>query len=792
MKQLYALALCTLTAFTGFAQTTYPSGVTGCIGRWDFSSSGTVTSLPDVSGNNNNGYVRGPITASADFRGVTNRAMKFNGSSTYAAVPHASMLNPAILTMMAVVKFDGFYSGSCNASNILGKGPSHGSPGTYAMGTYDNAYDGSCAIFSPNNQQIHYLLGSATNSVTAPPPGNYFETTKWYLEVVSYNGTDLRLYKIRMDTAHITSVAPIIATSHPSSSIGSNTDSLIFGKLNNNAFPYWLNAKLDEAILFNKQLTQTEVQSVYDYLWGLVTINPLSATTLCHGNSFTVNYTVANSTMCQTGNVFSVQLSNASGSFTTPVTIGTLTATNSGSITCNIPAGTASGTGYRIRIAASLPSYVNPDNGANITISATAAPNISANSPICEGDTLFLSTSSTGVSYQWFGPAGFNPTMQSPQINQVTFANGGVYKLQLVLPNGCKSDTAYNTVTVNATPVMPMVSSNSPICFGDTLYLTAMGNGPTYTWHGPANFSATQQNPQINGVTTNNAGTYGVIASNGSCAADTVFTTVSVQAQLQPPTATANSPLCVGDTLHLTASGSPGTYLWQGPGGFGSSQQNPQLNGVSLANAGVYIVRAVLGDCESEPASVPVNVLTIAPATITVNANTGTYIQPGQLVVFNAFTTNAGSNPTFAWFINSVIVPGATTSTYSTTTLQSNDKVSVAVYSNNPCAQPNADTADYQVYYTGIGNVQNTLQGIILYPNPTQGALHLQGNLPGNKALVEVYNTLGQRVHTATLEAANHKLDATIQLDKSLASGLYQVRVSSEGQAFTATISLQQ
>lgn len=36
-------------------QTIYPSGVSDCIARWNFSSSGTITSLPDVSGNGNNG-----------------------------------------------------------------------------------------------------------------------------------------------------------------------------------------------------------------------------------------------------------------------------------------------------------------------------------------------------------------------------------------------------------------------------------------------------------------------------------------------------------------------------------------------------------------------------------------------------------------------------------------------------------------------------------------------------------------------------------------------------------------
>lgn len=48
------------------------------------------------------------------------------------------------------------------------------------------------------------------------------------------------------------------------------------------------------------------------------------------------------------GNVYTVQLSNASGSFSSPVNIGTLASTaTSGTIAALIPAGTVSGTGYK-------------------------------------------------------------------------------------------------------------------------------------------------------------------------------------------------------------------------------------------------------------------------------------------------------------------------------------------------------------------------------------------------------------------------------------------------------------
>gem|GEM_PF-960295 len=103
----------------------------------------------------------------------------------------------------------------------------------------------------------------------------------------------------------------------------------------------------------------------------------VSTTTLCQNNTFTVTYTVANSCTfpnTPTSNTFSVQLSNASGSFAFPVTIGTVTSATSGTISATIPSGTPAGTGYRVRVFSNNPGsgVVSPDNGVNITVEAGA------------------------------------------------------------------------------------------------------------------------------------------------------------------------------------------------------------------------------------------------------------------------------------------------------------------------------------------------------------------------------------------------------------------------------------
>lgn len=72
-----------------------------------------------------------------------------------------------------------------------------------------------------------------------------------------------------------------------------------------------------------------------------------------------------------TGNVYTAQLSNSSGSFASPVSLGTLSSTlNTGTINITIPALTSSGSGYLIRVVSSSP-IITGVSSSTITIALT-------------------------------------------------------------------------------------------------------------------------------------------------------------------------------------------------------------------------------------------------------------------------------------------------------------------------------------------------------------------------------------------------------------------------------------
>src|SRR4051812_15417514 len=132
MRKFLPFIACIIYMQSAVAQTTYPGGVTGCIARWDFANSGNpISALSDVSGNGNNASTVTSLATALGFRNAVNKAMTFNGFNSYANIPNASILGPTALTMVAVVKVNTFYGGTCQQTEIVSKGYPQTTAGHY-------------------------------------------------------------------------------------------------------------------------------------------------------------------------------------------------------------------------------------------------------------------------------------------------------------------------------------------------------------------------------------------------------------------------------------------------------------------------------------------------------------------------------------------------------------------------------------------------------------------------------------------------------------------------------------
>ena len=149
---------------------------------------------------------------------------------------------------------------------------------------------------------------------------------------------------------------------------------------------------------------------------------------------------------------------------------------------------------------------------------------------------------------------------------------------------GCTSATpATLPVIIKETPAILPVSSNSPLCSGDTLKLTSsLVAGASYNWTGPNGFTSTLQNPIIPRAQVTATGIYSVTASMAGCTSAAATTPVTVN----PTPAVDAGPdriifLNQVITLNPVITGTNLQYLWT-PNLYLSSNtvRNPTATGV--------------------------------------------------------------------------------------------------------------------------------------------------------------------------------------------------------------------
>jgi hypothetical protein len=128
---------------------------------------------------------------------------------------------------------------------------------------------------------------------------------------------------------------------------------------------------------------------------------------VCTDVSFNLSYTATGG--FNAGNVFSAQLSDASGNFTFPTTIGTLSSTAlSGNIICVIPSTVGNGTGYRVRVVSSSVAFIGSQSN---TFTVNVSPTVALSSRVCNSLTSTSITVSGATSYTWSPATGLNTTL---------------------------------------------------------------------------------------------------------------------------------------------------------------------------------------------------------------------------------------------------------------------------------------------------------------------------------------------------------------------------------------------
>ncbi len=316
----------------------------------------------------------------------------------------------------------------------------------------------------------------------------------------------------------------------------------------------------------------------------VINIDSLSSNSFCAGQSATVYYHASSNFLA--GNTLTVQLSDASGSFATPTTIGTLSSVVAiGSINVIIPA-TAVGTGYRIRVNASLPLNTGNDNGVNLYVSAQ------------DFNLSYVISPSTPLVVQPFNANFQNNT-----------PNASLYAFDWHFGDG----TFINNAPLNYTHTYLYNG-----VFQTALVATDLVSGCTNTLYDQnnSNHKVICNDPNLNNCNQNVAVT---------------------------PNGLINS--CVGGNILLSCNQAANySYQWSRNGVLIPGANTYQLN---VTQAGFYTVTVFLsGACPVISSPVQVNFNNPAPAapSITFNSGTGT-----NCTTTNGTLTVSGSFPGYIW-----------------------------------------------------------------------------------------------------------------------------------------------
>lgn len=392
----------------------------------------------------------------------------------------------------------------------------------------------------------------------------------------------------------------------------------------------------------------------------------------------------------------------------------------------------------------------------NLTVTPnTLSLSATRQAKLCNSVTLFNnSTSTSNMTYLWKGPNDFSSTQSEPILRNLTQAEGGVYTLTVNF--GCgDTQTATtdlvlspNTVTIN-----PIITTN--IC-GNTFVGTNADftEARTFSWTGPNGFTSTLNYTSIQQVTVANAGIYSVTVNFGCGDVQTATTNLSVLPNTISIDSTHSINLCGTTNLRANTSYTAlKTYLWTGPNGFISTQENPSINNATAANAGIYTLTVDFGCGAIQTATTK---LTLKPNTLSIPSS----FSVSNCKTVNLYTTSTHTNSrTYSW-----VGPNGFSST-----------------SNNPAISDatEADEGTYTVTVNfGCGEIKTATTYVTVNPNTVNISSNYNATVCSSVTLsvtpdapIKSYNWRGPSGFASTTT------NATIYPVTSEKSGIYSVTV---------------
>lgn len=493
----------------------------------------------------------------------------------------------------------------------------------------------------------------------------------------------------------------------------------------------------------------------------LANIIAVGSTTICSGNSVTLNADTSSDYMYQ-WKLNGIAISGTAASF--------YNASATGSYTCVVTNACGSIT----------------SNAISVTVNALPVATISAggSTAFCSGDsvTLFANTD-TGLLYQWKLNGGTIPGAVSSSYAAMAM---GTYTCDVSNSCGNVMSNAIS-VTVNVIPVATITAGGPVVfCTGDSVTLNAnTGTGLSYQWklNGTSITGAT-----LSSFNATSAGSYNCIVTNncGNASSNSVAVTIT---SLPVATITANgsATFCMGDSVLLSANTGTGfTYQWK-------------LNGTIIIGAtsssfaafagGDYIcvVTAGCGSVESNAISV-----TQGPAIPATPNPVFGVVHPCPGSMGFVYSIPAESGATFyTWTVppTITIINGQGTTSITVDFGPTFTSAHMTVTAGNACGSSSPRTkfiakgpqclhVVIQNYHTRNASDEQTDFNAEVFPNPSSSYFTVRVSSPDNgKYFFIIRDLLGREVER--VEKA--EVGKLVNFGYALANGIYIMEVVQDG-----------
>ncbi|WP_300666621.1 T9SS type A sorting domain-containing protein [Fluviicola sp.] len=326
----------------------------------------------------------------------------------------------------------------------------------------------------------------------------------------------------------------------------------------------------------------------------MVAIPPsISAPSLQTGNGLCVSSLIGDSVQVtfnsigtfNTGNTYSLELSDASGSFSTPVTIGSVSSQlNNGTIHGFVPAGTANAS-YRLRIKSSNPA-INGLDTTNLFVNAGIELTALVLQPTCPDSTGKINLAITGGSgvlqYDW---------SNGETTASLDSLAAGTYTVTITDIAGCSKDSSFQILSIPAFNVTQTIENVSCHSANDG-QISVLVTGAT----APYAISWTGNGINITGSTATNllAGNYNLTITDGNnCVYTNVYSvTEPTPVNMSAVITHATCASCIGN-IAVTVSGGNAPYSFE----WGNNSTANQIVGTP----GTYCLEVTDGnDCMTD------------------------------------------------------------------------------------------------------------------------------------------------------------------------------------------------